>query len=272
MQAANLHVVLVGDSLNASDRNGFEASMDLWRREVKRIAAYTGLELHGVIFESFRCRLDEVVQHIEALSIQADDVVILYFAIHGSRPSDKDSPWPHLRFSLDQQAIDFNYFNEVIKSKGPRLLLSIADSCNEIDDQYGDREKIFEKILEIEELEDQVAIIKNSDSYTSLMANHTPSEIVQAYQHLFLNHSGTIIASGSIPGQPAVKHLITGGVYTVNFLESLKYYTSQPGKDRNWESILERAAGETRVTLKRIFDPNFTFYSQYELNVSNKGI
>jgi hypothetical protein len=196
LNAADLHAILVGDSLNDSDRNGFEASIDLWHREVKRIAAYTGLQLQGVIFESFNCRLEDVLNYIQDLQIESDDVVILYFATHGSRPSSKETPWPHLHFSLDQKTIDFNYLNELIKDKEPRFFLSIADSCNEIDDHYGQPEKI---LVRKDELENDLLKIKNSQAFISRMIHHTSIDILNAYRHLFLNHHGTIIASGSIP-------------------------------------------------------------------------
>lgn len=267
--AASLHVILVGDSLNDQDPTGFEGGVDLWRREAKKIAAYTGLELEGVIFEGHHCRVEQVMRYIEELRVESDDIVILYFAMHGSRTKEKNNRWPDLSFSLDQQKIDFSFFNDMLREKNPRLFLSIADSCNNIvvarsvGNQSGNHPS-----LAIEE-EESRQLFTNTPSFTSFLVESTSDELLAKYKRLFLDHSGSIIISTSSPGQFSIKHCLTGGVFTAQLIETFR--KKEPSEAIHWNRLLSDVTRQTThkvESLKTELNLEESQIPQFELNLS----
>lgn len=268
LEAASLHVILVGDSLNDQDPTGFEGGVDLWRREAKKIAAYTGLELEGVIFEGHHCRIEHVMRYIEELKIESDDIVILYFAMHGSRTKEKTNRWPDLSFSLDQQKIDFNLFNDLLREKNPRLFLSIADSCNNIVSDRVSSNQVNNQLYLGQEEEDR-QVFTNTSSFTSLLVGSTSNELLAKYKRLFLDHSGSIIISTSSPGQFSIKHCLTGGVFTTQLIETFR--KKEPATAIHWNRLLSDVTRQTThkvESLKTELDLAESQIPQFELNLS----
>ncbi len=268
LEGASLHVILVGDSLNDQDPTGFEGGIDLWRREAKKIAAYTGLELEGVIFEGHHCRVEHVMSYIEELKVEPDDIVILYFAMHGSRTKEKNNRWPDLSFSLDQQKIDFNLFNDLLREKNPRLFLSIADSCNNIVTTRATGNPANHPALAAEEEENRQAFT-NTSSFTSLLVKSTSDELLAKYKRLFLDHSGSIIISTSSPGQFSIKHCLTGGVFTTQLIETFR--KKEPPAAIHWNHLLSDVTRQTThkvESLKTELDLEESQIPQFELNLS----
>ncbi|MBA2368695.1 MAG: caspase family protein [Candidatus Protochlamydia sp.] len=250
IEAASFHAILVGDSLNDHDPTGFEGGVDLWKREIKRIAAFTGLELKGFIFEEHHCRINEVISHIKEMEVESDDVIFIYFAIHGSRSENKKNRWPDLVFSLDRDKIDFSFINHLLKEKKPRLLLSIADSCNNI--VRGNAGKDRHKLVDLIEGQtaEEIPTVSNTDSFRELAIHHATEELLEKYRSLFLEQSGTLLISTSSPGQFSIKHCLTGGIFTGQLIENLRKI--QRNKTTSWESLLIEASRATRQKVEQI--------------------
>lgn len=251
IEAASFHAILVGDSLNDHDPSGFEGGVDLWKREIKKIAALTGLELKGFIFEEHHCRVSEVISHIAEMEVETDDVIFIYFAMHGSRTENKKNRWPDLLFSLDRQKIDFNFINDQLKEKSPRLLLSIADSCNNIvrDEEGNDQHKLLD-LIENQEPE-KIPRLTNTASFTDLAIHHASEESLDKYRTLFLENSGTVLISTSSPGQFSIKHCLTGGIFTGQLIENLRRIKKNK-KSNSWESLLMEARQATTQKVEQI--------------------
>lgn len=278
INAAQLHAMIVGDSVGGED--GFQSSIDFMQRAVKRIAAATDLSLNAQCFEGYQVQIKNILEHISALTIGPDDVVICYFSLHGSRTLHKDNPWPDLNFTLDtafsgeEGYLDFHTIHEGLKKKNPRLFLSIADSCNSIRS-----EGFTEDDDEDMPLPNRTPFSIPTPACQQVVLNHEEmacikgtmeDDTIEAYRHLFLNERGCIIVSSSSPGEKAVNLPITGGVYTVEFLRSLDWVTSmwcllsdKHGKEPTWSFLLDLASLETLKTLEALKSHKAT--PQYEI-------
>ena len=134
LQAARLHAFLIADTISGEDE--IVENLDSMQREVKRIAAFTDLKLNAFLFEGEQVRIENVIQQLDDLKIKPNDVVLLYFSMHGSRTLQKKNCWPDLIFTIDRSCygemgyLDMNKLNERVINKHPRLLIAIADSCN----------------------------------------------------------------------------------------------------------------------------------------------
>src|SRR5271155_3631153 len=126
--AADLHAILVGDTTDSSLGTAFEKDLEFMQEKLKKIAKNTNLNLNVTLLQGNSVTPKKVLRQIESLQVSPDDVVVVYFTIHGFRTSSKASQWPSLYFGVSQQGVDFEAINEVVKNKNPRLLLSIADS------------------------------------------------------------------------------------------------------------------------------------------------
>lgn len=268
--AATLHAILVGDTIGAEYE--FGGNLDAMKREVKKIAALTGLELNACVYEGMQVRKDSIISTIAKLNIQPDDAIILCFNMHGSRSHNKMNRWPDLDFKIDIGLIgegghvDFNDINQLVKSKNPRFLLSIADSCNayrneiDFDDEEEDNEEHV--VVSVDYPDPPYERIGLSEQEIDFLKNSADEDDLELYRHLFLEYKGSVVISASSPGETAIKWPVTGGVYTTNLLRSL-CYASMNCNTQDWKEILEQASLETE---KEIMLKEKTLYTpQYEM-------
>lgn len=277
VEAASLHAILVADAMGGE----FEqmASADFMEREVKKIAAVTGLTLNGLVFEGWQVQIDNVLSEISKLAIEPDDAVLIYFCMHGCRSHEKTNKWPDLIFTIDQANgkghLDFQKVNELILAKKPRFLLAMAESCN----TYRGTDSMFleeEMSGEIEEIcylptpsHNQIIL---SDLESNFYNGFAEEEEVNLYRDLFCSNKGTVIISSSSPGEAAIKYPIIGGIFTIKFLESLhefslmKNYIKKDYKFNDWELILQIASIRTQeeLALKGFFET-----PQFDVNLAD---
>jgi hypothetical protein len=244
VEAANLYALLIGDTEDSNLGYAFQQDLDLMHKEVKKIAKETGLTLNVSLFQGWQVTPEKVLQQIEELKIHSDDVLILYFTIHGYRTESKESRWPNLFFGLEQRGVDFDYINQIVKGKNPRLLLSIADSCNNT-------------------LPDGLIPTIQQKALPVRMPNS--AKVKANYKKLFLESAGTIIISGSIPGQYSWAYTYLGGIYTLNFVEALKesVYGKKPA---DWQTLLDKAAFKVS---EAVIELNETQTPQYDLQLTS---
>lgn len=264
-EGATLHTIIVGDTTEGEESYGTECSIDAMQRQMQRVAAYTNLDLNVVVFEGCRTTIKNVSQYFDQMVIGSDDVVVLYFAMHGGRSPEKENRWPDLVFALDQKRYDFDAFTRTFEQKNPRFLLSIADSCNSImgehgrlkdkfedddddDEEEGDAEMTLEQFLE------DYQTVGPSYNYSIVCSDFDPSyfmaddEYTAKYRTLFLEKMGTVIISASSPGETAWRDAdMTGGYLTYYFLESMRM-TNDP--KISWESIIEITASKVNEEVK----------------------
>ncbi len=124
---------------------------------------------------------------LNQLSVQPQDVVIFYYSGHGTNFGS--GRWPILQ--VGSQFLDFDQVTRTLENKNPRLLISIADACNNFFDEQ-------------------------SNTLTRQVAT-TPAK-TENYRQLFLGYRGKIQASAAKPGQVAGGVPSKGGLYTNQFL------------------------------------------------------
>lgn len=223
-EAANLYTIIVADTSADNIGDTVETDLNNVQTEMDKVAAYTNLEQVKIIFKDANVLTDNVLSTLKTLDIHDDDVIFFYFSGHGYRTNSKDgNPWPNLYFTWSNKGIDFDYATNILKSKNPQLLITIADCCNNfIDESWAPLEaKSF-----------------------ALFARPDENKIRKSYQKLFLETHGVIQASGSQVGQYSFCNFL-GGFYTNAFFRNLKLQV-EGNHEPSWQIILDRAAYDIR--------------------------
>ncbi len=284
LDAAQVHAIIVADTLIGAGNRGMEVNIDAMQREVKQIAAYTNLPLTIAVFEEYNVKVKNILKYFNEINIAPDDIVIFYINNHGSRNKDKTNQWPNLIFPLDQIAtkdhviIDFNDLVEILKGKNPKLLISIAEACNSIVDEDASNEdesddsSYEETEATPEELEAHQFFL-NSTGPTSIVefARQSPTlvfirqkqddEILDFYHELYVKPRGSITISSSSPGEGSVT-----GIFTQCLLEAIDevvdysewckigFLEFKGSPSLEWKDILSLAAQKTKKKFE-IWDP-----------------
>lgn len=214
LEAAQLHVLLVGDTLDETLRKSLKKDLSNMKNEVVTIAKETNLNLNLKMLQGSAATPENILNHLMGMAITPADVVIVYYTGHGYRAASKDNVWPTLYYTSSDSGIDFDLTNQIVLSKKPRLFLSIADCCNNvIPDMWAPNEH-------------QMSVL-------------TKGKNTQAYKKLFLNSTGFIIISSCIVGQYSIAYDQKGGLYTSQFIKSLRRELKSP--EANWYSLVADA-------------------------------
>jgi hypothetical protein len=225
--SADLHVILITDTLAPGIEQSVKADLTTLQNKVKIIANYTGLNLKETVFVGESLTTGTVMSALNEMIFESEDVVIFYYSGHGYRAYSKknDNPWPTLFFSKENRGIDFYSLTELIMQKKPRFLLSLADCCNNII------------------MDGFIPEVKVSDfSMRTLNTFSMEERLRQNYTALFLKSKGTILISSSKTGEFSwgTKY---GGLYTQAFFEFLDAEV-KGFQEPSWNAILQRAAYE----------------------------
>jgi hypothetical protein len=177
-----------------------------------------------------------------------NDIVFFYYSGHGYRYNDQDVVWPFLNVcksendQIDQCALSLNWVYKEIEKKNPRLTISLGDCCN--------------SLIGINEPKMQLS---RDIKYKS---QHAP----EGYKNLFLETKGTIVASGSIPGQYSLG-TEDGGIFSNSLIEVLT--NSRENSSVNWKLVMAKATTDAESNSKKEQKPHFmvidekgTFYSE----------
>ncbi|MEC7840356.1 MAG: caspase family protein [Chlamydiota bacterium] len=238
VDAANLHSIIIGDTTAYQIGFSVEADINTIRNEMNTIATHTDLTLKEKIF-SGRDVNSDILQWLKDTNIESDDVVFIFFSGHGYRTHSKtENIWPNLFLTPENVGIDFHDVTKIIEEKNPRLMLAIADCCNNV-------------------LPDEHAppLIKRSKHFLS----YVKPDVQNNYYQLFLNTTGSIKVSSSMPGDFAWGTR-KGGLYTVALIDSLKSEV-ETSFNPEWSVILERAS-------MTVINRNVGQTPQFELSVN----
>ncbi|GEM_PF-2421829 len=210
--AATLHAIIITDTSDPSLHA--DQDRDNLKQLVANIHEATGLESNStstVIIEVVpHSGYEKVKNAVTGLPVTAEDVVIFYYAGHGN--NTEQSSWPAMAVegedTKDDKLVELNWVKETLSNKSPRLLIAIADTCNEFLDEPSRGEGTI--------------LGEGVGSYK------------QAYRKLFLGYRGVIMAAGAIPEQQAFSNQ-GGGRFTQQWLTSLKEELKSAEPD--WNNI-----------------------------------
>lgn len=204
--------------------------------EVQIIAQKTRLKLNLQQIDYSKESLEATINELE---VGENDVIFFYFTGHGYRYENQIQcgALPYLYLTKEKEhlyevGICLESINEQLKAKAPRLLVSLADCCN--------------NILPYEE-----PIAMN----TALVG--------EVYKKLFLQTEGHIIATSSLPGQFSFA-TNNGGYFTNGFLETIRDLASvESDLDQvSWDKVLKRTTALTIINSESKQKP------QYQVAVS----
>lgn len=187
------------------------------RDEALRISHYTGMQIQEIIFDGSDLEPKSVFKSLKKLKVNSDDVILYFFSGHGYRtPSRGENPWPYLYFSKYDHGVDYEKILEILSNKHPKLLLALADCCNNI-------------------LEERYAppVYKLSGS------KKNEEKIANAYKKLFLETEGEILITSSEIGEFSWC-IPKGALFTTAFIDEIRLETGW--SDASWERIILRAS------------------------------
>jgi len=218
LQAATFHAIVICDTKAKEIRASVEKDLNAVRKEAQQTANYIGFNLHEHLYIG-----NEVTRKIlkipNSLEVNEEDIILFYFSGHGYRTaSKKNNQWPNFYLTKENRGIDFQHIAQLLDNQKPRLLIIIADCCNNI-------------------LPDSWAppLIK-----TVLPAAEYKAAVSNNYRQLFLENEGTIYLSSSAPGEYSWASK-QGGIYTLALIHSIQKEVAAK-RTPSWEAIAERAA------------------------------
>lgn len=216
-RSQKVHAVIAADSLDGQIGPGI-------RENVKNITALlTSLEIVGEIAvvkaevsgRDFSCK--SILQAVDTLEIGPDDTVVFYYAGHGFR-TGKSSKFPEFACepTSARERIGLSAIKDRIEKMKPRprFLLAIADACN---------------VPEGPEV--------------GPAPQFTPPPVPErkaALRRLFLDYSGSLTMSGSVPGQYSWyrnRGETVGGFFTIQLLRVVNQQIAEKGAKVAWEDI-----------------------------------
>ncbi|WP_069469930.1 caspase family protein [Candidatus Marithrix sp. Canyon 246] len=213
--AANFHAIIIADTNDST----IGSSVIIDKRKIntftKNIARNTGLILREQNIYGYNFNFNTIKRSLNSLSVRRDDVVMFYYSGHSSNAGAK---WPAL--NLKGRSLKLDNVISSLKAKKPRLLLIIADSCNNLTSRGS-----------------------SLNSFMSLRGVQTAKK--ENYQKLFLKHKGIIVMGAARRGEYAWGNGQHGGFFTYQLLESLN--TELASSSPNWNQLVKRAEVPIRL-------------------------
>lgn len=229
--AANFHAIIIADTNDSTIGNSVMIDKRKINTLTRNIARNTGLTLKQQNIYGYNFNYNTVKRSLNKLSVRADDVVMFYYSGHSNNAGGK---WPALNLkgrSLKLHNVIYN-----LKAKKPRLLLVIADSCNNLTNR--------------------------ASSLNSFMARSIPIPKRNNYEKLFLKHKGTIVMGAARRGEYAWGNGQHGGFFTYQLLESLNQELALSASP-NWNQLVKRAEVPIRLPYGIVQHP------QSEIRIKN---
>jgi hypothetical protein len=240
LNAAMVQLVAIGDTTDEKLGHTMDLDVQMVYAEAAKIAQNLDLPLRTTQLKGLLVTPQNVINTLNSLTIDPDDIVILYCNLHGYRTVYKETRWPILFFGLRGQGVEFDTLINILASKNPRFLLAMAESCNKV--------------------------MKNAPPVYRQQAFATGTELVKInYKKLFMEQSGTIIISTSSPDEYAWAWVNEGALFTMSFIEMLKTVTNSQNEPK-WDDLIEKAKEKTQ---QMVLDNELDSFQtpQYEINL-----
>lgn len=213
VSAATLHVILAGDTQDEYIGPAVSLDLEEFRQELQVIAEATGMLVRRVEFTGSGLRKRPLMDAVGGLRPAPDDAVLFYFSGHGFSLQSKDR-WPYMAF-LDDEALDAKWVFDQLLATGPRLLLVLSDSCNNvIPDAYAPDVSLGRQLKR------------------SLGSQEN-------YRTLFLEARGAILASSSRHNEYS-STLKNGSAFTRQFFSALRSAVAA-SRAPTWADVMDAA-------------------------------
>lgn len=231
VEAADFHVILVGDALSTDIFHATKSDIKKIRNEVRTIAKGGKYKLKLTVFYKKKPMAADVLQAIKDLQPNENDLVLFYFSGHGYRtPANGDDPWPNLDFPFENKGICLKGIIDLIKEKNAGLSLILADCCNWKISQQG-----------------SPLILKGPGSEPGVISARQKRI---NYRSLFCGTHGVIAIASARAGKPSYC-TIQGSFYTNAFLASLQEVITYDKSQVNWSLVFDGAQEKMKAILDR---------------------
>ena len=215
--AATLHSIIIGDTQDKAIGKSVKIDLPKMRESSKKISFYTELKLKETLLTGKDANVKNIMNTLESLAIEENDTVILYYSGHGYRTDNpKDNRWPNVS-PPGWEGVNLEFMTEILLNKNPRLILAIADCCNNIITEMYAPETLIRRDLVNEK---------------TLKTN---------YKKLFIETKAVILASGSSPSKFAYCDGKNGGHFTFYYLRFLNEELKKWEATADWNNIFSQA-------------------------------
>ncbi len=234
LTASTIHALIAADTLTKVKYSSRE-DIKCMCNALGKIAQETGMQLNLTIASGKKLSKNHITRWVQNVDPEPDDVVFFYFTGHGFRIANSKSKWPELFFVSSKNAKKMTFYIDKLKKKNARLNIVLCDCCNNSLSQ------------------DDVQIAKGIGKERRRVPKNYLHPDKYGYKKLFLETSGFIIASGSVPGRSAWTTK-SGGLFTRAFLRSLQKETTE--QYPNWSHVFK----QTSVLCNIMQEPQYQLF------------
>lgn len=195
----------------------------------KDVASFLNLPYYYTEISGSNFNKSTIQNTIQQLPSASNDVIVVCYSGHGFRYSyDNEHPYPQFDLTtsstqpLTQNTMNVSEVYNMLGNKSGRLKLILADCCN-----------------------DSIRISRPGGPATANMRKSMFQWNKRNCEALFLNSSGTIVASAASRGEVAWCNESQGGYFIFNFMESLDKAMSVFETTKSWRDIIT----ETRTSV-----------------------
>lgn len=239
-RAAEVHFIVAADTLDESIGESVKIDARRVAFEMEKVEKYTSLKVRRRVIAGEQLTRDNVLNAVQSVQCSQEDVVFFYYSGHGFRLQNMGDRWPAISLR-QQQGVETSRLYNILSSKNPRLLLVIADCCNNV-------------------IPDGVINLSRAKPDLDSPAARS------AYQSLFERSRGGIIASSSQPGQVSQGNNRDGGLFTVQFVSSLQTWLSNDSA--TWSQIFRVACREIHLGQSFVQSPQYQLFGDLAGNTS----
>lgn len=225
LNGQTLYAINFANTIDRKIGKGCELDYNRFNNEVAEIASYIGYNVEYYAYSGEDCSNENLFNAIRHIRCTPKDIIIFYYSGHGVRNPKDESPFPQM--CLKYSAYDENKFVavhtviELLEKKNAHLTLVLTDCCN--------------SMAEVVSSKGLLASAKGTSKYEeSYVAN---------YRKLFLDQSGTIVATSSKVGQPSKCNEEIGGFFSYALFEEL-HLAGIGKKTASWKDILASTAND----------------------------
>ena len=243
-----LHSIVIADTYDKQLEGPCFSDKETVLAELATISQVLNLKHSNKEIQGEEFKIENIISSISNISCSNNDVLFFYYTGHGARSKVNNSKWPQMSINLydiddkSEYYLSLQKVIELLEAKKPRLLIVVADCCNNISN-----------------------VVLPDISVKGQTTVKDDNKLTEVYKNLFLKPKGKVIVSSSGPGQFSIAYADQASVFTLNYFKSIAAALNGNIK-ANWTSVLEISK---TLTSKQASLAGQNQTPQYEINISN---